>query len=117
MVHIAFDSPDLLDLGTINSCMTIEGIILLGQSLEHAGRGIAGFRLRTAAEKAGFEIKVIDYASFLNQEEILSIIDAYVKKGIKFVGISTAWSYSNVDSRSYNWINIIFFLYLKKKIP
>lgn len=94
----------------------IEGLILLGQSREHAGRGIAGPRLRTAAKKEGFDIVTTDISPYLSKEEVLLLVDLLVKRGIKFIGISTSWYISSYKDE-FLWMCDDFFIEIKKKYP
>lgn len=93
-----------------------EGLLLFGQSVEAAGRGIAGPRLRTAAKKAGFDVEIIDSASHLKMDEIFDIIDYYITTSIKFVGLSTSWIPIN-HPHSFSWLKQEFFEKFKEKYP
>lgn len=94
----------------------IEGLLLLGQNKEVAGRGIAGPRLRTAAASAGFKIEITDIASYLTEDQILALIDLFVKKGIKFLGLSTSWI-TIEDDGSYDWLSLEFIEKIRVKYP
>jgi hypothetical protein len=102
--------------------MNYEGLILFGQNLDIAGRGIAGPRLRTAASKAGFNVFVTDITSHLTEEQIFEIIDIFVNKGIKFIGFSVAWIGTNAykilqDQPCDVWFCDEFFQKLTAKYP
>lgn len=93
-----------------------EGILLLGQIRESAGRGIAGPRLRTAAQKAGFAIDVIDSASHFSNDEIFELIDVYVRNNIKFIGFSTSWIAKSAGNIiGYEWLSESFFKKIRNK--
>lgn len=95
-----------------------QGILFFGQSIETAGRGIAGFRLRTAAATAGFDVLIIDYVSELSKEQILSLIDKHNTGSLKFVGFSTSWI-DGIDATAkktfFPWYNKEFFKSVKDK--
>lgn len=95
----------------------IQGLLLLGQNQEVAGRGIAGPRLRTAASTAGFDIAVTDIVSFLDEEQIISLIDIHREKGIKFIGLSTSWIDLEKTRGSFNWMSVEFFKKIKELYP
>lgn len=93
-----------------------QGILFFGQSVELAGRGISGPRLRTAAKKAGYDILIIDFVADISGDQILEIINAHKSKETKFVGFSTSWiDLSNVSE--FTWINQLFFKKLKTTFP
>jgi radical SAM superfamily enzyme YgiQ (UPF0313 family) len=89
-----------------------QGILFFGQSLELAGRGISGPRLRTAAKKAGYDILIIDFVADLTADQILSIIKANKTTSTKFVGFSTSWI-ENSNLAEFSWISKSFFETLK----
>lgn len=92
-----------------------DGLLLLGQTKELAGRGIVGPRLRTAAKNAGFNIEITDSAGFLSRTQIFEIIDLFVKKGIKFLGLSTSWVAT--ENEAYMWLSLEFIKAVKLKYP
>lgn len=103
--------------------MNYDGLILFGQNLELAGRPIAGPRLRTAANKAGFNIFVTDITTHLSEEQIFEIIDIFVKRGIKFLGLSVSWVAVNKwkvlikANNSDVWFHEDFFKKLNDRYP
>lgn len=101
--------------------MKYEGIIFFGQSLELAGRGLAGPRLRTSAKNAGYNIFVTDTTTHLSVEQIFNVIDIFVKRGIKFVGFSLAWVGKNVFKDLQNktdvWLTEEFFVEFRQRYP
>ena len=94
-----------------------EGLILLGQNKEIAGRGITGPRLRTAAARAGFDVFVTDISPFLSKDQIFTIIDMFVQRGIKFLGLSTTWYTSAHVWPGYNCMTSEFFVELRTRYP
>lgn len=103
--------------------MKYEGLILFGQNVEITGRGIAGPRLRTAASKSGFNIFVTDITGHLTTEQLLELIDIFVKQGIKFIGISVNWVGNSKDSKAvanrpgHTWFNEDFFQKVNQLYP
>jgi radical SAM superfamily enzyme YgiQ (UPF0313 family) len=93
-----------------------EGILFFGQSLELAGRGISGARLRTAAQRAGYNVKIIDYVGDLTTEQILTVIDLSFTSTTKFIGFSTSWI-ENANLKEFAWHNETFFNEIKKRYP
>ena len=71
--------------------MIYHGIILAGSRSELAGRNIAGYRLRTAAEKFGYNMLIIDSAAAMTSNELELILDATVTNDTLLIGISIAW--------------------------
>jgi hypothetical protein len=96
-----------------------QGILFLGQAVEMAGRGIGGFRLRTAAKKAGFDILIIDYAANLSGEEVISIIKHHLTDSMKFIGFSTSWIEKSMIKKTdcYRWYSKNFFSEVKQQFP
>lgn len=92
------------------------GIMLFGQNSEYAGRGIAGPRLRTAAAKENFNIKIIDYINYLDSYQIFNILEKLITDNTKFVGFSTTWIDQNNLSR-YPWYSQDWFNELKSRWP
>jgi radical SAM superfamily enzyme YgiQ (UPF0313 family) len=89
------------------------GILFIGQSLEWSGRGIAGFRLRTAAKKAGYDILVVDICADRSEDELNAIIKRYNTNSLKFVGFSVSWI-GDMNSYSFKWFNESFFKGIKE---
>jgi hypothetical protein len=93
-----------------------EGILFFGQSLELAGRGISGARLRTAAQRAGYNVKIIDYVGDLTANQILEVIELNYTSTTKFIGFSTSWI-EVANMKDFPWHNEGFFRKLKNKFP
>lgn len=93
-----------------------EGILFFGQSLEMAGRGISGARLRTAAQRAGYNVKIIDYVSDLTSDQIIDVISYNFTSTTKFIGFSTSWIES-ANMHEFSWHNEEFFEKVKSKFP
>jgi radical SAM superfamily enzyme YgiQ (UPF0313 family) len=79
------------------------GIILSGSRNEMAGRNIAGFRLRTAAAKFGYNILVIDSATAMTSAELESLLDSVITEKTLMLGISTVWL-DNLTKNSIEWV-------------
>jgi len=90
------------------------GILFIGQSLEWSGRGIAGFRLRTAAKKAGYDILVVDICADRTEDELKAIIEKYNTESLKFVGFSVSWI-GDMNKYSFSWFNESFFKSIKEQ--
>ena len=92
------------------------GILFIGQSLEWSGRGIAGFRLRTAAKKAGYDILVVDICADRSEDELNAIIKKYNTESLKFIGVSVSWI-GEMNLNSFKWFNQPFFKKFKESYP
>ena len=79
------------------------GIILSGSRNEMAGRNIAGFRLRTAAEKFGYNILVIDSATAMTSVELESLLKNVITEKTLMLGISTVWL-DNLNKNTIEWV-------------
>lgn len=93
-----------------------EGILFFGQSLEMAGRGISGARLRTASQRAGYNVKIIDYVADLTTSQILKVIEHSYTSTTKFIGFSTSWI-ENDNIKEFVWHNVDFFIKIKERYP
>lgn len=96
--------------------MEYQGILLFGQNYEFAGRGIAGPRLRTSAQKNGFSVKVIDYTLSLDIEKVFKILECTITDSTKFIGFSASWIDQNNLSQ-YFWYQQDFFDEIRKRWP
>jgi hypothetical protein len=94
-----------------------EGILFFGQSWEMAGRGISGARLRTAAQRAGYNVKIIDYVADLTTDQILTVIESSYTTTTKFIGFSTSWIEDNTNAKEFAWYNEDFFNKIKERYP
>lgn len=83
--------------------MTYHGIILCGSRHELAGRNIAGFRLRTAAKKFGYNILVIDSATAMTSLELERLLDNVITEKTLMLGVSTLWL-DLMENNSIEWI-------------
>lgn len=92
------------------------GIMLFGQNAELAGRGIAGPRLRTAAAKENFDIKIIDYINHLGPNHIIDILEKLITDNTKFIGFSASWIDLNTFDR-YAWYSQEWFDELRNRWP
>lgn len=92
-------------------------VIFIGGNIANVGgRVIAGFRLRTAAKKYGYNVKVLDSAGVMAQEELVDLLDAVVTSETLVIGFSTIWLDGYADYH-LRWVNTEFFNLLKSKYP
>ena len=92
-------------------------VIFIGGNLSlFGGKVIAGFRLRSAIRKHGYDLMVIDNAGVMAQEELTDLLDAVVTDETLVIGFSTIWldSYASYHLR---WAHSDFFKLLKSKYP
>lgn len=101
---------------SINIAMIYHGIILGGNRSLVGGRNIAGFRLRTAAKKHGYNILPIDSSVVLTQLELENLLDKVITKDTLMIGISTVWL-NSYEKGTINWLNDSFFQNIKTKFP
>jgi hypothetical protein len=96
--------------------MSYHSIILSGTRHESSGRGIGGYRLRTAAEKFGYSSLVIDSALSMTSDELESVLENNITDKTLMLGISTVWlnapDHPNIKP---DWINKEFFDRIKSK--
>lgn len=92
------------------------GLLLFSQNFDMAGRGIAGPRLRTAADRAGFNVKVIDYINHISLDQIYQLIDILVTDKTKFIGLSVSWI-DDTNWSNHPWYRQDFFDTIRKKHP
>jgi radical SAM superfamily enzyme YgiQ (UPF0313 family) len=78
--------------------------MLAGSRSEMAGRNIAGYRLRTAAEQFKYNMLIIDSATAMSSNELELILDATVTNDTLILGISIAWL-DWFSSSDIEWIN------------
>lgn len=91
-------------------------ILLCGSKYETAGRSIAGYRLRTAANKFGYNSLVLDSATAMTEAELVSVLDATITDQTLMLGISTVWlSYSHQNT--IEWCTYDFFKRIKIRFP
>lgn len=92
-----------------------DAIILCGSKSEMSGRNIAGFRLRTAAKKLGYNILVIDSASAMTAEELEETLNAVITDRTLALGISTVWLDGAGEKSEIAWIGKGVIKRLKEK--
>lgn len=66
-------------------------VVVGGLIFENYGRALGPYRVRTAAQKAGFTTSIIDYPWVLSQEEFDTILDSVVGPNTLAIGISYTW--------------------------
>ena len=92
-------------------------VIFIGGNLAlNGGRVIAGFRLRTAVRKHGYEVLVLDSAGVMHQEELVDLLDKVVTNETLVIGFSTIWL-DGYASYHLRWANDDFFNLIKVKYP
>lgn len=90
-----------------------DAIIIGGIPFDLFGRPLGPYRLRTAAEKQGYSVKVIDFASHLTDQELINLLNSLISNKTKVIGISTPWFEHSPTINS--WVTNSFFNYLKEK--
>lgn len=88
-------------------------IIIGGISNDSIGRALGPYRLRTAAERHGYNVKVIDYAWALTDSQLLHVLSKIISADTKIFGISTSW----FEPENNRWASEKFFLEFKKLFP
>lgn len=91
-----------------------DAILFGGIPNDHAGRTIGMYRLRSACERNGYSVKVIDYAWGLKTHHLMNLLDKFVSKKTKVIGFSTLWI---VTDESHSYTNDEFFSTIKNKFP
>lgn len=94
-----------------------DAIILCGSKSEMSGRNIAGFRLRTAAKKLGYNILVIDSASAMTSIELEETLNAVITEKTLALGISTVWLDGAGNNSEIDWLNKGIFNRLRENFP
>lgn len=97
-----------------------DAVIIGGMALDFHGRPLGPFRLRTAASQAGYSVKVVDFASVLDADQLIDLLNHVVTDQTKVIGISTSWTDFLLGDGylSYNtWFTAEFFSRLKKQFP
>ena len=80
--------------------MSYEGIIFSGRKL--GARPATGYRLRTAAQVAGYNVLIIDISESLTLDIVKEILSLAVSDNTKFVGFSSSWV--GTATSSYDWV-------------
>jgi radical SAM superfamily enzyme YgiQ (UPF0313 family) len=80
------------------------------------GRVIAGFRLRTALQNYGYDMLVLDSASVMTAEKLLSLLDKVITDETLVIGFSTIWMNQHLTF-GLDWCNNNFFSLLKTSYP
>jgi hypothetical protein len=93
-------------------------ILLCGSKHETAGRNIAGYRLRTAARKLGYNSLVLDSATSMTASELESVLDNTITDQTLCLGISTVWlNGPSAADVGVDWCTKEFFKRIKTKFP
>jgi hypothetical protein len=95
---------------------TYHAIFIGGNLPLWGGRVIAGFRLRTALQNHGYDMLVLDNASVMSAEKLMSLLDKVITDETLVIGFSTIWMNGYMDY-GLEWCDDNFFSQLKKKFP
>lgn len=93
-----------------------DAVIVGGVSFDIHGRPLGPVRLRTAAEKAGYTVKVVDYASTLDASQLLTLLSCLITEQTLLIGISASW-FDQKRVGSNSWATTEFFDKLKLQFP
>lgn len=88
-------------------------ILIGGISYDYVGRPLGPYRLRTAAENAGYSLKVIDYAWAFSEDNLITLLEKLITSETKILGISAAW----FDHVANTWSTQSFYNRIKKSFP
>lgn len=82
-------------------------------------RSIGTYKLRTHIENIGYKAKVIDYAYYMNEQQIDHLLEKYVTQDTKILGLSTTYLFRRIDgSKEEDYLHIINPLRkIKQKYP
>ena len=95
---------------------TYHAIFIGGNLPLWGGRVIAGFRLRTALQNCGYDMLVLDSASVMSAEQLISLLDKVITNETLVIGFSTIWM-NEFQTGGLEWCNNDFFSLLKTKYP
>ena len=71
-------------------------------------RSIGTYKLRTHIENIGYKAKVIDYAYYMNEQQIDHLLEKYVTQDTKILGLSTTYLFRRIDgSKEEDYLHII----------
>jgi len=84
-------------------------ILIGGISYDSYGRPLGPYRLRTAAESAGYLLKVVDYAWAFDEQKLFSLLQKLISKETRVLGISAAWFDFFYDKSANQWATESFF--------
>lgn len=93
------------------------GIVLGGNMSLPGGRNIAGFRLRSAAKRAGYDVLALDNSVAMEQSDLEQLLSNVVTEETKLIGVSTVWLNSYDTDHPVKWVNDSFFGFIKNKFP
>lgn len=98
----------------------MHAIILGGIFKDSVGRPLGPYRLRTSAAEHGFAVGVIDYAWFLDKNQLLEILAQLITKETLVLGLSTVWFDSprfKQLGQGNEWFSAEFFDEFKQRWP
>ena len=90
-------------------------IIIGGFSFDTFGRPLGPYRLRSAFKKAGYNVKIIDYASVLSFDQLFDIFNVLITDKTLAIGISSVWFTQHTGGNL--WFCQEFFDQFKIKFP
>lgn len=71
-------------------------------------RAIGAYKLRTHIESIGYKAKVIDYAYYMSEEQINTLLDKFVTSKTKILGLSTTYLFRRIDgSKEEDYLHLI----------
>ena len=92
-------------------------ILIGGISYDSYGRPLGPYRLRTAAESAGYSLKVVDYAWAFDEQKLFSLLQKLISKETRVLGISAAWFDFFYDKSANQWATESFFSKVRAYYP
>lgn len=95
--------------------MSYDIILVGGISFDVHGRALGPFRLRTEVERAGYSLKVVDYAWAFDQDQFFNLLSVLITEKTKILGISAAWF--DIRKPANQWLDVEFFDRFRKKFP
>jgi hypothetical protein len=94
-----------------------DAVIIGGISYDKFGRPLGPYRLRTAAGKHGYAVKVIDCAWAFTEEQLISLLQKLITVNTRVLGISAAWFDRHVDNSANIWATDSFFKKIRSIYP
>lgn len=82
-------------------------VVLGGMPFETAGRALGPYRIRTAAEQAGFTTSIIDFAWGMDPTDIDTLLDYAIGKNTVAIGVSYTWEPIRPRSGQINFLVVV----------
>jgi hypothetical protein len=89
--------------------------IYVGGNL-YGGRVIAGYRLRTELKKHGYDMLVVDSATFMSLNDFKELLANVITEKTLLIGFSTIWMNGHRD-QGFEWCTNDFFNYIRRTYP